>query len=89
MSSKIYPIDDIKQIAISRARIRELEFIISDIFKQRGCINWCLSIDRSIISDFRLEIKKEQEKINEIMDSIQDTDDITREKVNFHSYQVE
>ena len=85
----MYPIDDIKQIAISRARIRELELIISDIYKQRGCINWCLSIDRSIISDFRLEIKKEQEKINEIMDSIQDTDDITREKVNFHSYQVE
>ena len=89
MSSKVYPIDNIKQIAISRARIRELELIISDIYKQRGCINWCLSIDRSIISDFRLEIKKEEEKINEIMESIPDTDDITREKVNFHSYQVE
>lgn len=87
MSSKIYPEET--QIQASRKRIRELELIISDIYTQGGCLNWCLSIDKTIINDFRLEIKKEQEKINDIMDSIQDTEDITAEKVKFHTYQVE
>jgi hypothetical protein len=69
MSSKIYPIDDVKQIERSRARIKELEFIISDIYKQKGWVNWCLSIDRSVIYNLRIEMKKEQEKIDEIIDN--------------------
>ena len=73
MSSRIYPINDIQQIAISKARIQELDFIISDIYKQRGCINWCLSIDISIIQDFRLEIQKEQKKIDEVINSTANT----------------
>jgi len=87
MSSKVYP--ESSQIQVSRQRIRELEFIISDICKQRGCMNWCLSMDKTIISDFRAEIRIEQQKINDIMDSTKDTEDITDEKVKFHTYQVE
>jgi hypothetical protein len=87
MSSKIYPEES--QIQVSRQRIRELEFIISDIYKQRGCVNWCLSMDKTIIADFRTEIRIEQQKINDIMNSIPDTEDIIDEKVKFHTYQVE
>jgi len=87
MSSKIYPEES--QIQVSRQRIRELEFIIQDIYKQRGCVNWCLSMDKTIIADFRAEIRIEQQKINDIMNSIPDTEDITAEKVKFHTYQVE
>lgn len=52
-------------------------------------MNWCLSMDKTIISDFRAEIRIEQQKINDIMDSTKDTEDITDEKVKFHTYQVE
>jgi hypothetical protein len=67
MSSKIYPDDLTKNIARSKARIEELEFTISDIRKQKGWINRCLSLDPTIVHTFRMEIKREENKIEELL----------------------
>lgn len=62
MSSKIYPDDLTKNIARSKARIQELEFTISDICKQKGWINKCLSLDPTIVHTFRMEERTEQNR---------------------------